>query len=112
MTIFQASKSASRDRAGARADLDDTLATMHIAHLDLWQIHDVRTREDLVAIEGPEGALKAFLEAKDEGKTRHIGVTGHHDPSILAAAIDNWPIDSVMMPVNPVEGVCWVVFWT
>ena len=42
--IFQASKSASRDREGALADLDDTLRTMGIDHLDLWQIHDVRTR--------------------------------------------------------------------
>ena len=103
--IFQASKSASRDRTGAQADLDHTLGTMNIAHLDLWQIHDVRTREDLAAIEGPGGALEAFIEAKKTGKTRYIGVTGHHDPSILAVAIHDWPVDSVMMPVNPIEGV-------
>ena len=82
-----------------------TLATMNIGHLDLWQIHDVRTQEDLAAIEGPGGALEAFLEAKDQGNVHCIGVTGHHDPAILAAAITRWPVDSVMMPVNPVEGV-------
>lgn len=103
--IFQASKSASRDKEGALADLEMTLTTMGIQRLDLWQIHDVRTDEDLRAIEGPGGALEAFVEARDTGKTRFIGVTGHHDPGILTRALKDWPVDSVMMPVNPVEGV-------
>ncbi len=101
--IFQASKSATRSRNGALADLDQTLGNMGIDHLDLWQIHDVRTEEDLEIISGPGGALEAFMEAKSNGKTRFIGVTGHHDPEILEKAVREWPIDSVMMPVNPVE---------
>jgi len=103
--IFQASKSARRTRAGAMSDLDVTLATMGLDHLDLWQIHDVRTRGDLDEISGPGGALEAFVEARQSGKTRYIGVTGHHDPEILAEAVRDWPVDSVMMPVNPVEAV-------
>lgn len=103
-TIFQASKSASRYREGALADLEETLSTMGISYLDLWQIHDVRTDEDVKGIEGPGGALEAFVEAKASGKTRFIGVTGHHDPHILARAVKDWPVDAVMMPVNPVEG--------
>lgn len=103
--VFQTSKSASRDYAGAVADLRTTLRTMGIDHLDLWQIHDVRTREDILAIEGPGGALEAFLEAKDKGLVRHIGVTGHYDPAILSYAVDHWPVDTVLLPVNPVEGV-------
>jgi len=102
--VFQASKSASRDRKGALADLEQTLSTMGIDHLDLWQIHDVRTMEEIQVIEGPGGALEAFIEAKKSGKTRFIGVTGHHDPDILTRAVRQWPVDSVMMPVNPVEG--------
>lgn len=102
--IFQASKSASRDRKGALADLDTSLSTMGIDYLDLWQIHDVRTRKELETIAGPGGALEAFLEAREAGKTRYIGVTGHHDPSVLTTAVVEWPVDSVMMPVNPVEG--------
>jgi aryl-alcohol dehydrogenase-like predicted oxidoreductase len=101
--IFQASKSASRSRKEALADLDQTLVNMGIDHLDLWQIHDVRTEEDIKAISGPGGALEAFLEAKAKGKARFIGVTGHHDPKILERAIREWPVDSVMMPINPVE---------
>jgi aryl-alcohol dehydrogenase-like predicted oxidoreductase len=103
--IFQTSKSAQRTKKEALADLDRTLRNMGIDHLDLWQIHDVRTQKDLIMIEGPGGALEAFLEAKSQGKTRFIGVTGHHDPVILTRAIYSWPLDAVMMPVNPVEGV-------
>ncbi len=101
--IFQAGKSGSRSKNGALADLDQTLKNMDIDYLDLWQIHDVRTEDDLEVISGPGGALEAFMEAKANGKTRFIGVTGHHDPKILEKAIREWPVDSVMMPVKPVE---------
>lgn len=102
--VFQTSKSAERDKAGALAELENTLKTMHIDHLDLWQIHDVRTQEDVDAIEAPGGALEAFVEAKKAGRTKYIGVTGHHDPSILKYAVEHWPVDSVLLPVNPAEG--------
>lgn len=102
--VFQAGKSAERTKKGALADLDDTLSTMHIEHLDLWQIHDVRTEDEFHGIAGPGGALEAFLEAKAAGKTRFIGVTGHHDPKILTRAVKEWPVDSVLLPVNPTEG--------
>jgi aryl-alcohol dehydrogenase-like predicted oxidoreductase len=102
--VFQASKSASRSRDEALADLDRTLHRLGVEYLDLWQIHDVRTEEDLALISGRGGALEAFLEAKSAGRVRAIGVTGHHDPSILTRAVGEWPLDSVMMPVNPVEG--------
>jgi aryl-alcohol dehydrogenase-like predicted oxidoreductase len=105
MKVFQASKSASRDYAGAMTDLDQTLERLNVASLDLWQIHDVRTAEDMAMITSRGGALKAFLEAKASGRVRFIGVTGHHDPQILTQAVTDWPIDSVMMPVNPVESV-------
>ena len=101
--IFQTSKSASRDKKGARKDLDESLQRLETDSLDLWQIHDVRTSQDLEAISGPGGALEAFVEAKEQGRIRFIGVTGHHDPDILARAVRQWPVDSVMMPVNPVE---------
>ncbi len=104
-TVFQASKSASRDRSGALKDLGETLERLQTGYLDLWQIHDVRTTEDIRMIAGPGGALEAFIEAKDAGKVRAIGVTGHHDPRILTQVVQEWPVDSVMMPVNPVEGV-------
>jgi aryl-alcohol dehydrogenase-like predicted oxidoreductase len=103
--IFQTSKSASRDKKGALADLDNSLETMGIEYLDLWQIHDVRSEADLHSIESPGGALEAFIEAKEKGKVRYMGVSGHQDPGILTQALRRWPVDTVLMPVNPVEGV-------
>ena len=103
--IFQTSKSARRDYAGAWSDLETSLANLHTSRLDLWQIHDLRSWEDVKAVEGSSGALDAFQEAQKQGKTRHIGVTGHQDPAILTHAVENWPVDSVLLPVNPVEGV-------
>lgn len=103
--VFQASKSAQRSKTAALADLEQTLNNMHIQHLDLWQIHDVRTIDDLRRIAGPDGALQAFLAAKAAGKTRFVGVTGHHDPQILTRAVKEWPVDAVLLPVNPAEAV-------
>ncbi len=70
--IFQASKSAMRGKKEALGDLDQTLRNMGVDHLDLWQIHDVRTEEDVKMISGAGGALEAFLEAKSDGRTRFI----------------------------------------
>jgi len=103
--IFQTSKSAGRNKKEAWQDLQQTLSNLGTPYLDLWQIHDVRTEEDLAAIERPDGALEAFLEAKAQGLTRFIGVTGHHDPRILTKAVENWPVDAVLLPVNPVERI-------
>ena len=103
--VFQTSKSGRRDYAGAWADLETSLANLHTSHLDLWQIHDLRSWEDVEALEGPSGALEAFREARRQGKAGRIGVTGHHDPAVLTYAVENWPVDAVLLPVNPVEGV-------
>lgn len=103
--VFLTSKSASRSYPGAIADLTQTLSRMRTDYLDLWQVHDLRTRPELRECEGPNGALRAFLEAKEAGLVRHIGVTGHHDPAVLAEAVERWPVDTVLLPVNPVEAV-------
>jgi aryl-alcohol dehydrogenase-like predicted oxidoreductase len=104
-SIFQTSKSASRNKEGALADLHGSLKRLETDYLDLWQIHDLRSEEDLQAISGPGGALEAFVEAKSKGMVRYIGVTGHHDPYILTRAVQELPVDSVLMPVNPVEEI-------
>ena len=101
--IFLTSKSHARDRQGALVHLYETLAKMETDHLDLWQIHDVRTKEDINEIFGPGGALEAFVEARDKGLVRFIGVTGHHDPSVLTQCIDSFNFDTVLIPVNPAE---------
>ena len=101
--IFLTSKSHDRSKQGALAHLHETLRNMRTDHLDLWQVHDVREEEDIAGIFGPGGAIEAFVEAKEQGKTRFIGVTGHHDPSIIRKCIELFDFDTVLMPVNPAE---------
>jgi aryl-alcohol dehydrogenase-like predicted oxidoreductase len=101
--IFLASKSHARDKKGALQHLHETMENMRTDHLDLWQIHDVRTEEDIEEIFGPRGALEAFQEARDRGLVRFVGITGHHDPSILLKCLDRFHFDTVLIPVNPAE---------
>ncbi|MDD2903080.1 MAG: aldo/keto reductase [Syntrophales bacterium] len=101
--IFLTSKSHGRSYKEAMAHLSITLKKLDTDYLDLWQIHDVRTAEDLEAITMPGGILEAFREAKEKGWTRFIGVTGHHDPEILRRALDLYDFDTVLLPVNPAE---------
>jgi predicted aldo/keto reductase-like oxidoreductase len=101
--IFLTSKSHDRTKKGALAHLHETLKNMKTDHLDLWQVHDVREEVDIAEIFGPGGAIEAFVRAKEQGKTRFIGVTGHHDPAIIRKCIGQFDFDTVLMPVNPAE---------
>ena len=101
--IFLTSKSHGRTRDEAEEHLATTLRNLKTDHLDLWQVHDVRTRQDLEALSGPGGALEVFRWAKEEGYARFVGVTGHHDPAILRQALDLYDFDTVLLPVNPAE---------
>ncbi len=102
-SIFLASKAHDRSAAGAREQLHETLRNLQTDRLDLWQVHDVRTQEDLRLIFGPGGAIEAFDQAKREGKVKFVGLTGHQDPEILLAAMDLYDFDTVLLPVNPAE---------
>jgi len=101
--IFLTSKSHSRTKKGALDHLHETLTNMRTDHLDLWQVHDVREDQDIAEIFGPDGAIEAFVEAKRKGKTRFIGITGHHDPSIIRECIERFDFDTVLIPINPAE---------
>ncbi len=101
--IFLASKSHARKKKGALLHLQETLGNMKTDHLDLWQVHDVRTEKEVEEIFGPNGALEAFVEAKGKGLVRFIGVTGHHDPLITKRCLQRFDFDTVLIPVNPAE---------
>jgi predicted aldo/keto reductase-like oxidoreductase len=101
--IFLTSKSHARDKAGALSHLEETLANMQTDRLDLWQVHDVRTEDDVRQIFGPGGAIEAFAEAKQKGLARFVGVTGHHDPAIMLRCMEQFDFDTVLLPVNPAE---------
>ena len=101
--IFLTSKSHARDKKGAQEHLHETLTHMKTDYLDLWQIHDVRTEDEINEIFGLHGSIHAFVEAKEKGQVRFIGVTGHHDPMIIKKCIQIFDFDTVLIPVNPAE---------
>jgi aryl-alcohol dehydrogenase-like predicted oxidoreductase len=98
------SKAEKRDAASAMQQLEQTLARMKTDYLDLWQCHEVSFMHEVEQIFGPKGALEAFVKAKQQGKVRHIGFTGHHDPDVHLALLrgyDGW--ETVQHPVNLVD---------
>ena len=101
--VFLASKTHERSRTGALALLGRSLKTLGVGHLDLWQMHDLRTEEDLEEMFARGGAIEAAEDAKQAGKVRFVGLTGHHDPAILMAAMDRYAFDCVLVPVNPAD---------
>lgn len=103
--VFLASKTHARDKAGALRLLEGSLERLGTDRLDLWQMHDLRTEDDLEEIFAPNGAIEAAEAAKKAGKVRFVGLTGHHDPAILLAAMRRYDFDTVLLPVNPADGV-------
>ncbi len=71
--IFLASKTHDRSRDGSLRLLDDSLRRLGTDHLDLWQLHDLRTLGDLNRIFAKGGALEALVEARDQGRVRFLG---------------------------------------
>ena len=72
-------KSYSFTKADAMKDLDASLSAMNTDYVDIWQIHSINTPEGVdKRVAG--GVIEAFLEAKESGKARYIGFTGHQNP--------------------------------
>ena len=102
--VFLTSKTTKRTRRETEQELALSLKTLKTDYLDIWQMHDVRTQEEIDRILGPGGAMEAFEAAKKAGKCRFIGFTGHFNPETLAAmlkAYDHW--DSVLMPIHAAD---------
>jgi aryl-alcohol dehydrogenase-like predicted oxidoreductase len=101
--IFLASKANDRSRDGSLRLLDDSLRRLRTDHLDLWQLHDLRTMGDLDRIFARGGALEALIQAREEGRVRHLGITGHHDPAILLEAMRRFAFDAVLVALNAAD---------
>ena len=102
--IFLTTKSSQRSRQGAEADLGKSLRALKTDHVDLWQIHQVSTMDEVEQIFAPGGAIEAFEAAKKAGKCRFIGFTGHHDPDVHLAMLKNYhKYDTILMPLNPAD---------
>jgi uncharacterized protein len=90
-----------RDKNLAMRQLEESLTRLQTDHLDVWQIHEVIYENDPDMIFAANGAVEALAQAKQQGKVRFIGFTGHKDPSIhLKMLAHNFPFDTVQMPLN------------
>ncbi len=101
--VFLASKTHDRTRDGSLRLLDQTLQRLRTDHLDLWQLHDLRTPQQLDQIFGPGGPMEALLEAREDGRVRFLGITGHHDPEILVEAMRRFDFDTVLVALNAAD---------
>jgi uncharacterized protein len=102
--IFLMTKAPARTGEGVREMLDESLKALNTDYVDLWQIHSINTPED-VDNRIRDGVLDAFLEAKQKGKARYIGFTGHRNPKThlhFLKRLDELGIelDTCQMPLN------------
>jgi len=90
-----------RDKQTAMRMLEESLKRLRTDHLDVWQIHEVIYHNDPDMIFKPNGAAEALTLAKQQGKVRFVGFTGHKDPEIhLKMLSHEFPFDTVQMPLN------------
>jgi aryl-alcohol dehydrogenase-like predicted oxidoreductase len=101
--VFLASKTHDRTRDGSLRLLDESLKRLRTDHLDLWQLHDLRTAGDLKAVFSRGGALEALVRAREDGRVRFLGLTGHHDPAILLEAMGRFEFDTVLVALNAAD---------
>jgi aryl-alcohol dehydrogenase-like predicted oxidoreductase len=100
--FFLATKTGRRTYQEARDEIRKSLERLQVDHMDLLQLHNLTHPDDWDVAMAEGGALEAAVEAKDQGLTRFIGVTGH---GLLAAAmhvrsLERYEFDSVLLPWN------------
>lgn len=84
--------------------LEESLKRLGADHLDLWQWHAVATHDEVKKGFAENGVVKALAEAKQQGKVRFIGFTGHTDPDVhLDVLSHHYPFDSCQMPISAIE---------
>ncbi|MBE8965869.1 aldo/keto reductase [Nostocales cyanobacterium LEGE 12452] len=101
--LFLASKTDKRDRDGAWRELERSLKRLNTDYLDLWQLHHVSFSEELDTIFSPSGAIKALEEAIEQKLVRFAGITGHHDPQVIAEGLRRYPFHTTLIPVNAAD---------
>ena len=103
---FLMTKNCAHDRTAANSmvKLEESLRRLQTDYLDLWQIHEVVWPNDPDRIFAPGGAAEAMLKAKEQGKVRFIGFTGHKSPSIFRRMLSQgFPWDTLQMPVSVLD---------
>ncbi len=88
-------------RKAALEMLEGSLRRLGTDYLDLWQIHEVIQPDHPEKAFLPDSAADALLAAREAGKVRYVGFTGHRDPAIhLKMLAHDFPFDTVQLPLN------------
>jgi uncharacterized protein len=100
---FVMTKDCAHDRKADHSmeKLEESLRRLKTDYLDLWQLHEVVWEDDPAMILASGGSLEAMLKARDQGKVRFIGFTGHKSPHLHRQLLESgisW--DTVQMPLN------------
>src|SRR5688572_26343096 len=103
--FFLGCKTTERTKEGAWKELHESLKRLQTESFDLYQFHAITTMEELDSIFAKGGALEAVLQAREEGLTKYIGITGHgiDAPKIYLEALRRFDFDSVLFPLNFVQ---------
>lgn len=101
--IVLACKTHDRTRDGSLRLLDHSLERLKTDYLDLWQLHDLRTLDQVDRIFAKGGAMEALIQARAEGRVRFLGITGHHDPKVLLDALGRFDFDTVLVALNAAD---------
>jgi uncharacterized protein len=103
--VFLMTKCCGRTAKDARTHLEDSLRRLRTDHLDLWQFHEIVYDNDPDWIFAPGGAIETALKAKEQGKIRYLGFTGHKDPSIHLKMLEKpYPWATTQMPLSVLDG--------
>jgi aryl-alcohol dehydrogenase-like predicted oxidoreductase len=100
--FFLATKTEERTYAKAKEHLHRSLDLLRTDHVDLWQMHVLVKPDEWEVAMRPGGALEAFIEAKEQGLARFIGVTGHYTVAgwMHKRSLEHYDFDSVLLPYN------------
>jgi predicted aldo/keto reductase-like oxidoreductase len=106
--VFVMTKFDGRTKQSALKQLNESLQRLQVDHIDLWQFHENIRLEDPDRFFADGGAHEAMTEAKQSGKIRYLGFTGHKDPSVHLRMLQladkhNFRFDTVQMPLNVMD---------
>src|SRR5215468_9541195 len=98
--VWLATKIPDRTRDGFLRRLEGSLKRLRTDHVDLVHIHSLGHADDLAKIEGPDGALKGLMEAREQKMAHFAGMTSHTDGEVMAKAIERHDLDCVQIALN------------
>ena len=103
--FFIATKTRQRSRLGALNNLKQSLSKLRVDYIDLWQMHGLTNPVGWEKVMSPNGALQAFIEAREQGLVRFLGVTGHGTKvaAMHLESLKRFDFDSVLLPYNYVQ---------